>query len=86
MPVDSSPRGPKGNVLSLKLALEMIPFRGVDEEINPPSYRLPTKLNKIQEHTARLNLQAPVSERKRALYIARRFADRTEVLSPRTPV
>lgn len=82
IPVDPNPKEPKAHVLSLKLALQMIPFRGVDEEIDPPSYRMPTKLHKIQEHTTRLNLQAPVSARKRALFIARRFADRAEVSSP----
>lgn len=81
IPVDPNPKEPKAHVLSLKLALEMIPFRGVDEEIDPPSYRMPTKLNKIQQHTTQLNLRPPVSARKRALYIARRFADRVEVSS-----
>ncbi|KAG0574079.1 hypothetical protein KC19_VG232400 [Ceratodon purpureus] len=76
--VDPCPKEFKAEWTKLKLALQMIPFRGVQEDIDPPSYRMPTRTKEIQEHRTRLNLRAPITTRKRALYIARKFADRLE--------
>jgi hypothetical protein len=50
--------GPKAVVASLKLALDMIPFQDVGEDINPPSYRMPTRLRKLRIEQSRVSVLA----------------------------
>lgn len=50
--------GPQAVVASLKLALDMIPFQDVGEDINPPSCRMPTRLQKLRIKQSRVRVLA----------------------------
>ncbi|CAK9233417.1 unnamed protein product [Sphagnum troendelagicum] len=63
-------------VISLKLALKMIPFR--EPDLNPPSYRMPTRLGLIRFHQERMSLEPPITSWKKTLSMAHKFANRIE--------
>ncbi|KAH8957764.1 hypothetical protein BDL97_07G107900 [Sphagnum fallax] len=63
-------------VISLKLALKMIPFR--EPDLNPPSYRMPTRLGLIRFHQERMSLEPPITSWKQTLSMAHKFANRIE--------